>query len=90
MLHYNIIQEFEGKNVEVTTIKRDFSGTLKYDVTEDTLIVTPTDPWTVKRYGPAIIVGKFVVAIREILPCVTVSIDDGDDYDTDKKSESKG
>lgn len=67
-MHYTLIQEFEGKTVEVTTVKREFTGTLKYDLHKGVLVVTPTDKWVASRFGPAFVDVSTVVAIREVFP----------------------
>lgn len=87
MKDHNIIKEFEGKNVEVITVDRSFSGMLKFDVSRKFLSVSPV---TKSRHGVVVIDQDFVVAIREILPqSIVQSTYDGED-DCDKQSESKG
>lgn len=86
MLHYTVIQEFQGKQVDVSTTKSVFSGTLKFDLHKGVIIVDPIDPWTIKRYGPAVIDAASVVAIREVKPRpVHDETEDSGDEDCDRK-----
>lgn len=85
MLSYLIIKKFEGKHVEVSTVRKEFTGTLKYDVNNNTLIVDPVDPWIAKRYGAAVIAGASVVSIREVKP---YKRDDCDDCEDDCEKEN--
>jgi hypothetical protein len=90
MKDHDIIKEFEGKNVEVITVDRTFSGTLKFDVGRKLLSVSPA---TKSRYGTAIIDQDYVVAIREILPQPVVQSTSEAKYDGEDdcdKSESEG
>ena len=86
MRNYEIIQEFEGKNVEVTTVVKGFRGILKFEYPEHTLILTPVDSYDIKRFGFVVIDQDYVVAIREILPQPPRSVNNCED-DCD---ESKG
>jgi hypothetical protein len=89
MLHPTIIKEFEGKLVDLTTTKRDFTGTLKYDVSRNVVIIDPIDKWVANRYGIAFIDAASVIAIREFklrdLRSSEAEDGDGDDCDSDRK-----
>lgn len=63
-----VLEEFVGKEVEVFTNKNSFKGVLKFDMTDWIAVVTPSDEWTAKRYGPVTIDGNAIIAIRAVLP----------------------
>jgi hypothetical protein len=90
-MHYTVIQEFEGKEVEVyTTAGRDFSGTIKYDLHKSVVIVHPVRENVIKRFGPAVIDVRAVVSIREIKPREAKLHIGNDDCDDDCDHESEG
>lgn len=92
-MRYTIIQEFEGKRVEVYTTKNSFTGTLKYDLHGQVLIITPTDTYDQRRRVQTVINQDQVVAISELKDIVR-NLDkkswDADDGDDCEKDESAG
>lgn len=72
----DILNEFADKNVEVTISSgKVFDGELKYQATNDAVILTPVKEYTARHYGSVFIKGSEIVSIREILPF----IDDDDE-----------
>lgn len=67
-MNTDVFIEFLNKNVELSTCNKSYEGTLSRDVFHGTLTVTPTNKYTAKRFGPAVIDDKAVIAIRAVLP----------------------
>lgn len=90
MIHYSVIQELVGKEAVVYIAgSKSFEGKLSYQPNQLLLIVTPTDPWTAKRYGNSFIDVSSVIAIREVKPRPVSEKDEGED-DCNDCDESKG
>lgn len=90
-MRYTIIQEFEGKRVEVYTTKNSFTGTLKYDLHGQVLIITPTDSYDQRRRVQTVINQDQVVAISELKELTKSNkVWDADDSDDCEKDESAG
>ena len=81
-MHYEILKEFVGKKVEVSTARRSFVGILKLDEKRYALIITPTSTYDSKYYGPVVMDQASVVSIRL---CLEVDDDDSsENEDCDK------
>jgi hypothetical protein len=87
MFNTSIIQDMNGKEVEVYTVKSSFVGTLRFDNSRSTLIVTPK-PRSYSYYGAAMIAQSAVIAIREVFP-VPDNEDEEDSDSCDKMSDRK-
>jgi hypothetical protein len=67
-MHYTVIQQFEGKVVEVhTSAGRQFAGILKYDIHNGVVIVQPVNQYLAQNLGPAFIDVYAIISIQEIL-----------------------
>jgi len=67
-MNTDVFNEFLNKNVEVSTVNKTYEGTLSRDIFHGTLTVTPTNKYTAKRFGPAVIDQNSVIAVRVVLP----------------------
>ena len=67
-MNTDVFNEFLDKNVEVSTGNKTFTGSLKKNVDHGTLVITPTDKYAAKRFGPAIVDQNAVISIRAIHP----------------------
>lgn len=89
-MNTNVFDEFLDKNVEVSTSNKTFSGNLKRNADHGTLVITPVDKYSAKRYGAAIVDQNSVTSIRAILPRESLKYDsDGDDMCEDKQMVSE-
>jgi small nuclear ribonucleoprotein (snRNP)-like protein len=76
----DIFSEFVDKEVEVVTSSgKSYLGTLKQQASQNAIVISPVNEYTVKRYGSVFIKDTEVVSIREVLPF----IDDEDDCKDD-------
>ena len=82
-MNTDILNEFLDKNVEVSTTNKTYEGTLQKDP-RGAYVVTPTNKYTAKRFGPAVVDQNAVIAVRAILPREESLYDDGD-VESDKR-----
>lgn len=82
-MNTDILNEFLDKNVELSTSNKTYEGTLQKDP-RGAYVVTPTNKYTAKRFGPAVVDQNAVIAIRTVLPRAEVV------YDSDSSDSAKG
>lgn len=68
MIPVAILSEHLGKVVQVYTVKDSFVGTLETKNFGLLLMLTPTDQYSLDRYGPTYVATDAVIAIRERKP----------------------
>jgi len=88
-MHYTILKEYEGKTVDVYTVRNTHTGILKLDVPRHLVVLAPVNEWTGKRYGSFVIDADHITAIREVKPRPVSEKDEGED-DCNDCDESKG
>lgn len=89
MIPTAILYEYEGKVVNVYTIRSTFDGILEVKNSGLLVVLKPTDKYSVDRYGPVYIDTGSIVAIREIKPRAIDKDDCGEDDCCDESPKAK-
>jgi hypothetical protein len=87
-MNTDVFQDFLEKNVEVSTNNKTYEGILTRDAARGVVIVTPSNKYTAKRFGPAMVDQNAITSIRAVHKREEKSIDDWvskDDSTEDKQ-----